>query len=69
MTITECRSADRKKVQFPPPKILDPEAKWTQECVMFRTCGEKKVLAPSKCPKKWLIKLLSHKKKLCHAVS
>jgi hypothetical protein len=26
-------------------------------------------LAPSKCPSKWLIKLLSHKKKLCPAVS
>jgi hypothetical protein len=24
---------------------------------------------PSKCPLKWLIKLLSHKKKLCPAVS
>ncbi len=31
--------------------------------------GVKKVLAPSKCPSKWLKKLLSRKKKLCPAVS
>jgi hypothetical protein len=36
MTITKSRSADRKKVRFSPPKTWDPEAKWTQECVMFR---------------------------------
>jgi hypothetical protein len=47
MTVTESRSADRKKVRFPPPKAWDPEAKWTQECVMFRICGEK--LPPGKC--------------------
>ena len=47
MTITESRSAERKKVRFPPPKTWDPEAKWTQECVMFRTCGEKH--SPAKC--------------------
>jgi hypothetical protein len=47
MTITESRSADRKKVRFPPPKTWDLEAKWTQECVMFRTCGEKH--SPAKC--------------------
>jgi hypothetical protein len=41
MTVTESRSGDRKKVRFPPPKAWDPEAKWTQECVMFRVCGEK----------------------------
>jgi hypothetical protein len=41
MTITESRSADRKKVRFPLPKAWYPEAKWTQECVMFRNCGEK----------------------------
>jgi hypothetical protein len=35
MTVTESRSADRKKVRFPPPKAWDPEAKWTLECVMF----------------------------------
>jgi hypothetical protein len=35
MTVTESRSADRKKVRFPPPKNWDPEAKWSQECVMF----------------------------------
>jgi hypothetical protein len=29
MTVTESRSADRKKVRFPPPKAWDPEAKWT----------------------------------------
>jgi hypothetical protein len=29
----------------------------------------KKVEAPSKCPEKWLIKLLSHIKKLCPKVS
>jgi hypothetical protein len=47
MAITESRSADRKKVRFPPPKAWDPEAKWTQDCVMFRVCGEKH--APGKC--------------------
>ncbi len=47
MTITESRSADRKKVRFPPPKAWDPEAKWTQDCVMFRICGEKH--SPGKC--------------------
>jgi hypothetical protein len=31
--------------------------------------GVKKVEAPSKCPEKWLIKLLSHKKKLGPKVS
>ncbi len=31
--------------------------------------GVKKVEAPSKYPEKWLIKLLSHKKKLCPKVS
>jgi hypothetical protein len=41
MTVTESRSADRKKVRFPPPKTWDPEAKWTRECVMFRICGKK----------------------------
>ncbi len=47
MTITESRSADQKKVRFPPPKAWDPEAKWTQDCVMFRVCGEKH--PPGKC--------------------
>jgi hypothetical protein len=47
MTVMESRSADRKKVRFPPPKAWDPEAKWTQECVMFRVCGEKH--PPEKC--------------------
>jgi hypothetical protein len=47
MTITESRSADRKRVRFPPPKAWDPEAKWTQDCVMFRICGEKH--PPKKC--------------------
>jgi hypothetical protein len=42
MTFTESRSADWKKVRFPPPK-----AKWTQDCVMFRVCGEKH--PPGKC--------------------
>jgi hypothetical protein len=41
MTVTVSRSADRKKVRFPPPKAWDPEAKWTQECVMFWICCEK----------------------------
>ncbi len=41
MAVTESRSADQKKVRFPPPKNWDPEAKWTQEC------GEKH--APGKC--------------------
>jgi hypothetical protein len=43
MTVTESRSADRKK----PPKTWDPEAKWTQDCVMFQVCGEKH--PPRKC--------------------
>ncbi len=47
MAVTESRSADRKKVCFPPSKAWDPEAKWTQDCVMFRVCGEKH--APGKC--------------------
>jgi hypothetical protein len=47
MTVTESRSADRTKVRFPPPKTWDPEAKWTQECVMFRICSEKH--PPGKC--------------------
>jgi hypothetical protein len=47
MAVTESRSADRKKVRFPPPKAWDPEAKWTQDCVMFKECGEKH--APGKC--------------------
>jgi hypothetical protein len=36
MAVTESRSADRKKVRFLPPKNWDPEAKWTQDCVMFK---------------------------------
>jgi hypothetical protein len=36
MTVTESRSTDQKKVRFSPLKAWDPEAKWTQECVMFR---------------------------------
>jgi hypothetical protein len=47
MAVTESRSADRKKVRFPPPKNWDPEAKWTQDCVMFKECGEKHT--PGKC--------------------
>jgi hypothetical protein len=47
ITVTESRSADRKKLHFPPPKAWDPKAKWTQKCVMFRICGEK--LSPAKC--------------------
>jgi hypothetical protein len=47
MAVTESRSADRRKVRFPPPKNWDPEAKWTQDCVMFKECGEKH--APGKC--------------------
>jgi hypothetical protein len=47
MTVTESSSADRKKVRFPPPKAWDPEAKWTQDCVIFRICGEKH--PPGKC--------------------
>jgi hypothetical protein len=39
MTITESRSADRKKVRFPPPKAWDPEAKWTQECVISESAA------------------------------
>jgi hypothetical protein len=41
MTVMESRIADRKKVRFPPPKAWDPEAKWTQDCVVFRVCREK----------------------------
>ncbi len=44
---TKSWSADRKKVRFRPPKAWDPEAKLTQECVMFRNCGEKH--SPAKC--------------------
>ncbi len=47
MVVTESRSADRKKVRFPPPRNWNPEAKWTQDCVMFKECGEKH--APGKC--------------------
>jgi hypothetical protein len=47
MTVTESRSTDRKKVRFPPPKNWDPEAKLTQDCVMFKECGQKH--APGKC--------------------
>jgi hypothetical protein len=59
MAVTESRSADRKKVRFPPPKAWDPEAKWTQECVMFRNCGEKH--SPVKC---YEFKKLSPQKRL-----
>ncbi len=34
-------------MRFPPPEAWDPEAKWTQECVMFRDSGEKH--SPAKC--------------------
>ncbi len=47
MVVTESRSADRKKVRFPPLRNWNPEAKWTQDCVMFKECGEKH--APGKC--------------------
>jgi hypothetical protein len=47
MAVTESRSADRKNVRFPPPKAWDPEAKWTQDCVMSRVCGENH--GPGKC--------------------
>ncbi len=47
MTVPETRSTDQKKVRFPPPKTWDPEAKWTQECVMCQICGEKH--PPGKC--------------------
>jgi hypothetical protein len=47
MATREDRSADRKKVRFPPPKAWDPEVKWTQECVMFQECGEKH--SPTRC--------------------
>jgi hypothetical protein len=43
----EDQSADRKKVRFPPPKAWDPEAKWTQDCVMAQYCGEKH--SPARC--------------------
>jgi hypothetical protein len=36
MAVTESRSADRKKVRFLPPRNWNPEAKWTQDCVMFK---------------------------------
>jgi len=47
MVVTESRSADQKKVRFPPPKNWNPDAKWTQDCVMFKECREKH--APWKC--------------------
>jgi hypothetical protein len=47
MATREDRSADRKKVRFLPPKAWDPEAKWTQECLMFQECGEKHL--PARC--------------------
>ncbi len=47
MVVTESRSADRKKVRFPPPRNWNPDAKWTQDCVIFKECGEKH--APWKC--------------------
>jgi hypothetical protein len=43
----EDRCTDRKKVRFPPQKAWDPEAKWTQECVMFQECGKKH--SPARC--------------------
>ncbi len=42
-------------------KVTVPTVPVPQHC--------KKVEAPSKCPEKWLTKLLSHKKKLCPKVS
>ncbi len=42
MVMTGSRSADQKKVRFPPPRNWNPEAKWTQDCVMFKECGEKR---------------------------
>jgi hypothetical protein len=47
MTVTDSRRADQKRVRFPPPKAWDPDAKWTQDCVMFRVCEEKH--PPGKC--------------------
>jgi hypothetical protein len=44
MVVTESRSADQKKVRFPPPRNWNPR---TQDCVMFKECGEKH--APWKC--------------------
>jgi hypothetical protein len=38
---------DRKKVRLLPPKAWDPEAKWTQDCVMIQECGEKHL--PARC--------------------
>ncbi len=36
MVVKESGSADQKKVRFPPPKNWNPDAKWTQNCVMFK---------------------------------
>jgi hypothetical protein len=47
MVTREDRSADRKKVRFPPPKAWDSEGKWTQDCVMFQECSEKH--SPARC--------------------
>jgi hypothetical protein len=47
MVVTESKGTDQKKVRFPPPKNWNPDAKWTQDCVMFKECGEKH--APWKC--------------------
>ncbi len=47
MVVTGSGNADQKKVRFPPPRNWNPEAKWTQDCVMFKECREKH--APGKC--------------------
>jgi hypothetical protein len=48
-------AAEDRQVRFPPPKAWDPEAKWTQECMMFRVWVEKH--PPVRCndipPPRW----------------
>jgi hypothetical protein len=50
--ITECADIKRKKKTW---------IRIHLKCAWDNLSGQK-VLAPSKCPSKWLIKLLSHKK-------
>jgi hypothetical protein len=47
---------------FPKYKVLYPEEDASVRSVKMDNLGVKKVEAPSKCPEKWLKKLLSQKK-------
>ncbi len=61
MAAREDRSANRKKVRFPPSKAWDPEAKWTQDCGTFQECGEKH--APARCE---VFKKMTPQERLCY---